>query len=204
MAMTAGGIIGQARGVLLDQIGLDYPDAELLAWANEAAREVANLRPDLAVVIEEMDLVVGTLQTIPASGVRFWNLLRNSAGPGVQHLDKAEVERFNPGWAAAVASATVKGFFHDPRTPTVFEVFPPNTGAGRVLCAYTRVPAAMASLSDPWPLPDLYAGPAVDWVLFRAFSKDPRARAVGAGYLAAFDHRMGGKAQVDMAAEAAR
>lgn len=208
MTTTASQIIADASLVLNDFPGSIWTEAELLGWLNDAAVEIVNIAPNAGVVNAlDVPLVAGTLQSLPVGGIQLLDVPRNvGAGGAVQRRDREKVTRMNPGWASSPASAAVKVFFYDPATPTQFEVFPPNTGAGRVVVRYVAVPARMASAAADWPLPDWTRPAALDYVLFRALGRDetPAAQQMSAAHQAMFAAKLGAKAQVDHAEQQGR
>jgi hypothetical protein len=69
----------------------------------------------------------------------------------------------------------------DPRLPKQFLVYPPATASAQLEVAYALVPAphtlTEAQLIDPTTaevirIDDVYANPLLDYMLYRAFSKD--------------------------------
>lgn len=77
-----------------------------------------------------------------------------------------------PGWHSETATAVVKHYVYDPRTPRIYYVYPPSTGTTQVEVVYDAPPTALANASSVISVDDEYANALLEYVLFRAYSKD--------------------------------
>lgn len=187
MTTPAANIIRRAADILKDATGIRWPADELVRWLNDGQLEVARQRPDQVAQIVPTGLVAGFRQTLPASALKLIDIPCNSAAPkaAIRQVDRKDMDVLDPAWRAATASAVVKHFIYDDRTPLLFEVWPPATVAAQVdLCVAVRpvdvaVPstADYASVTGSIGVPDLWANALVDYVLYRAFSKDSETTA---------------------------
>jgi hypothetical protein len=102
---------------------------------------------------------------------------------------------------------------YDPRQPKEFFVYPPATTGAQLEIVYTDTPsshALTASALDPANngaavilLDDIYMSPIIDWILYRAYSKDAEYganEARAAASYQAFTSAIGAKTQTDAAA----
>ena len=79
----------------------------------------------------------------------------------------------NPDWHNATASNTADHYVFDEDAPTTFYLYPPQTGTpGHVEINYSNSPTDLGSLPATIDLPDIYMNPILDYVLYRAYSKD--------------------------------
>jgi hypothetical protein len=200
MAATAQDIITRAADLLFDQANVRWPVAELLRWINDAQREIVGLRPDLGAKVAAVTLVAGVKQTLPADGIRLLDVTRNVNGPGIRITQMENLTAYNPAWANDTASSTVRNYMFDERTPTVFWVYPPATAGAQVEVSYLAMPPAITTASDTLGVPETFFNPVLDYVLFRAMSKDAEAGSLSSRaslYLQAFNSYFGDKMQVD-------
>lgn len=195
-------IIGKAQIVLQDTTGIRWPDTtELLEWLNDAQREVAIYRPDACTVTTSMTCSAGTRQTLPSAATALVDVVRNTAGAAVRKVPREILDAQLPTWHAATAGDT-KHFMYDPRLPREFYVYPPATSSTSLVIRYQTAPTDLASTGSTITVDDLYAGPLLDYILWRAYSKDAEYTANperAAAARAAFDRSMGAKVAADAA-----
>jgi hypothetical protein len=206
---TVDDVITRASDLLFDQSHVRWPEDELIRWINDAVREIIGYRPDLAAVTKPVSLPAsGSSVQHDLSGdthkcIRIIRVIRNIGGTGdaIRITDMANLTAYNPGWASADASSTVKNYMFDEETPTVFWTYPPVSNA-TVEVSFLQMPEVLDSGGDKIPLPDTFFNPVLDYVMFRAMSKDAEAgnlSARAAGHLQAFKAYFGDKATIDMA-----
>lgn len=175
--ILASALISKARYVLNDT-GTRYTDAELLGWLNDAQRDIATLRTDATSRVGVKQLSAGTLQTIPNDGLSLVRLTRymgtNGSTPGsaVRQVTHDLMDNNNPAWHSDTPAAAPDCFIFNPVLPRQFYVYPPNTGTGYVELIYNKYPVDIASTANNIDLDNMYANQMVDYVLYRAFSKD--------------------------------
>lgn len=195
MATTVKAILDKAAKVLHDFNGLKWTRAELLAWLNDGIRQIVVVQPDATNTIAVIKLASGTRQSLPAGGWLLLNVIRNmgtdGATPGraVRMISRTLINGFNPSWHADTASATVNNYIYDLADQTNFFVYPPNTGTGYVEINYSNQPANLTAETDNIPVFDIYQGALVDYILYRACTKNvdyaPGAQ-LAAGFLSTF------------------
>lgn len=210
--ITAQAILNKAAIVLQDTTNIRWPTTELLGWLNDALREIASMRPDISNKTTSMALVAGTRQTIPADGAALLAVRRNmgsggaTPGDAVRKVPMDLLDSQRPGWHYETATAVVKHYVYDPRTPRIFYVYPPSLGTTQVEIVYDAPPAALAAVGDTITVDDEYANTLLEYVLFRAYSKDHEdignaTRA--AAHRQMFDSMLSAKNTVDSAQVAA-
>lgn len=174
--ITGTQIANRARRVLQDTTpgGTRWLDAELLDWINDAQREAVNLKPSAYSEVTDRTLVAGTKQTLPTGGICLLSIVRNVGGKAVRRVDRNILDSENPDWHTATASATVEHYVFDEDAPDTFWVYPPQPGSGMgaVQIIHSKAPADLGSLASTITLNDMYANAILDYVLYRAYSKD--------------------------------
>jgi len=204
-------IVDQAETVLQDVTNVRWPAEELLDWLNLGQVEIVRLAPDANAVTSEIKLDAGTKQMIPPNGIRFIGLIRNVPRVGhdqssraIREIDRGVLDASRPNWHAEKPDPVVRHFMFDPRMPHIFYVYPPQPADGRyVEISYSATPVDVYA-NSPIALDDVYAGALLDYLLYRAYSKDadhaPNAQRMMAHY-SAFMQAIAGKEQGDLAAE---
>lgn len=201
--ITAGSIVAKAQIVLQDTTGIRWPDtSELLGWLNDGQREVAMMRPDACTVTStSFSCAAGSRQTLPAAATALVDVVRNSSGNAVRKVPREILDAQRPGWHTETQAAT-KHYVYDPRTPREFFVYPPAVAAAALTLKYQTAPTDAASLAATITVDDIYAPPLIDYILWRAYSKDAdyTANAERASAArSAFEKVMAIKAQADAA-----
>jgi hypothetical protein len=178
--VTAGAIITKAATQLIDIPGVRWTRAELLGWLNDGLRQIVLMQPNATNTPVVVQLVAGTRQTLP-----------NGSTPGraVRIISRELLDAFNPDWHSATASAITKNYIYDLQDQTAYYVYPPSTGTNYLEINYSMQPADLTSESQVIPMFDVYQGPLLDYMLFRACTKDAEYAAgvaLGQLYLATF------------------
>lgn len=177
--ITAQSIIDKAQVILQDTTNVRWVKDELLGWLNMGQLEIVRLAPDANAATEFIKLDPGTKQAIPAKGIRLIDVARNVPYAGHDQTDRAirQTERRfldaqRPGWHSEPPDPVVKHYMFDSRTPRIFYVYPPQPSASRyVELSYSAAPDDVGLL-NPISLDDVYASALLDYVLYRAYSKD--------------------------------
>lgn len=204
--VLASAILAKARVVLQDATAVRWLDAELLGWINDGQREIAMARPDLTSKTVSVALIAGTRQALPSDGMMLVKVSRNMGAGGAtpgEAIRKVPIDLMDsqrPTWHSETAAAVTKHYLYDPRAPRVFFVWPPATGSTQVEIAYSASPVDVATVGTVITVDDVYATPLLDYVLFRAYSKDLELAANverAAAHRAAFGQAISVKVQTD-------
>ena len=173
--ITGQQIVDRARRILQDTTsgGTRWLDAEMLDWINDAQREIVLLKPNSFSSVEDLALVAGTKQTLPAEGLLLLTVVRNVNGKAVRRVDRNILDSENPDWHTATPGNTVEHYIFDEDAPDTFWVYPPQSGTpGDVEVIFSKAPTDLASLVSVITLNDIYMNVILDYVLYRAYSKD--------------------------------
>jgi len=206
-------IIENAATILLDENGLRWPVAELVRWYNAGQRDAVTLKPDVNPVDYLIKLSPGPRQELPAGAYMLLQARCNrgadgSYGPAVLPIGRDILDILYPGWAGAESHVNVKFYMLDQRNQRVFYVYPPQPWdrPGQIDTVVSMFPAEVVLANGKIPdsakidIGDELANAMVDYILYRAFSKDGAgANATGraASHLAAFRQALGLTGQVE-------
>lgn len=90
----------------------------------------------------------------------------------MRRVDRDILDSENPDWHTASQTSVVEHYVFDEDAPTTFWVYPPNSGGTQVETILSKAPEDLPSLGSDLVLNDVYANVVLDFVLYRAYSKD--------------------------------
>lgn len=193
--VTAGAIIDKAVIQLIDISGVRWTRAELLKWLNDGLRQIVLMQPNAMNTPGAVQLVAGTRQLLPTGGWMLLGIYRNmgttgtTPGRAVRIISRELLDAFNPDWHTTTASAVTKNYIYDLQDQTAYYVYPPSTGTNYLEINYSLQPTDLTSESQVIPMFDVYQGPLLDYIMFRACTKDAEYAAgvaLGQMYLTTF------------------
>lgn len=170
MPITAQNIADKAELLLQDQTNIRWTEAELLGWINSGQREIMIYKPNANPVTGTVTTVAGTKQELPTGGLQVLDVTRTVGGNAVTNIDRNILDVTLPDWHTQTAAAA-KHYVFDPRNPKIFYLYPPSAGSVEIEVCYSSVPADVASMAGNI-FNDLYETVLLDYVLYRAYSKD--------------------------------
>ncbi len=187
MAMLVKEVLHRVAQTLSDEESVHWQIDELVRWFNDARRELAIHRPDAFAVTEDLALVAGARQSLPATAIKLIDIPNNAGGDmlPVRQIARADLDEVVPGWRKVEAEAQIKHFMYDPRVPRTFEVYPPASAGQAVTASFSKYLTDIAEpASGTWNdvvgsigVPDIYGSVLADYVLYRAFGKDSEVAA---------------------------
>jgi len=195
MAILASDVLQRVRTILQDGGSVRWPLDELAEWLNDGMRELANRKPSASSTKTVLALIAGTRQEVPAGFACLIRVTRNLTGTAPNYVGGAVVtpivreilDAQNPNWhdpARTPFRVVARHIIADPLEPLAFYVYPGNTGTGKLEAILSAIPTdiVVAGSADPLdldsystiqlPFLQLYQSALVDYVLYRAFSKD--------------------------------
>jgi hypothetical protein len=183
MTTTAQSIIRRAVEIAQDVSSIRWPISEVCRYYNDAQREIVLQRPDAMATNAALTLAAGSKQALPAQGIKLIEVVRNTAGGAVRLTNREVLDAQIPGWHTLTGVTAIKHFMYDARDPKTFYVYPPAAGAGASLdIVYAANPTDIAEAADggtfstvattTFAMPEFFAGPMVDYILYRMYSKD--------------------------------
>lgn len=203
---------------ILQDTNVRWPRLELQNWINESYLQVVLLRPDANSKTATLTCVAGTRQTLAAgfpTGLRLLDVVRNLASSStkkvVRLISRSVLDDQRPSWHGETATVNVQNYTFDARQPKEFFVYPPATTAAQIEIVYADAPdshtlseAALdpaGTNAEVIKLDDTYLSSIIDWVLYRAYSKDAEYAANAQRAVAhnnAFLSGIGAKTQSDV------
>ena len=209
--VTVGTIIGRANTLLNDPGFIRWPKQELLDYYNDATRAIVLVRPDANVASVAFTCVAGTKQQLPSNALKLLDVVRNAGGHAIRYVDRAAIDANYPDWHSGNTATKVEAYCLDERSPKVFYLYPGPAAGVDVDIVYSVAPVAktldeVESVATPAvaDLDDIYINPLLDWIMYRAFSKDAEWSANGnraTAHYQAYSDQLGLKTQVDQALE---
>ena len=189
---TAQDILEAASGLLLDEGFVHWTLPELCRWLNFGLDAITLQKPSASAVTTGVPLVRGTLQTLPDGYASILRPVRNIAGPKADRMprkrltvvDEPSLSAMNPAWDDEITcryQQQAKHVLFDEASPKTFYVYPGNDGTGVVEMVLSAIPAKVtpsgieddiASYDMPIALDETYHDALVDYVMYRAYSKD--------------------------------
>jgi hypothetical protein len=185
MAVTVAEIMNRAAYILNDAGLTRWTPQEMLLWINDGQREIVLNKPSANTDTVAISLAAGTEQAVPATATQVVQILRNTGGAAITMVDRDDMDQHVPGWSDTTIwpqQAIVEHAIFDQQQPHVFDVFPPNDGNGSVDAVVAVRPDDIAEPGSPGSissynainigLSDDYRTALVEYVLYRAFTKD--------------------------------
>jgi hypothetical protein len=202
-------ILSRAATLIQDATNVRWPQDELLGWLNDGQREVVLHKPEASVKNTSVSLTSGsTKQTIPSDGILLLDVTRNmgaagtTAGNAIRLTTREVLDAQKPTWHSdANALGYVQHYIYDPRDPKTFYVYPKApSGAWFAEVVYSAAPTDCEA-GNTIQIDDIYANALLDYVLYRAYSKDAEYAANAAlavAHYQAFANAIGLKTQNDL------
>lgn len=172
--ILASTIIADAAYDLHDAGHVHWTQAELLDYLNQAQRAICNRQPSAFSATQDLALVGGVTQTLPADAVLLLRANTNVGGDVVHKYDRASLDAEVPGWRNAAANAIVEGYMYDISIPRQFEVTPPQpvVAPGSLEVTVAKTPTNVAAVGNVITLDDSYEPAIAAFILFKALAKE--------------------------------
>lgn len=181
-------LVSRAQTILQDVTSVRWPVLELQNWLNDAYREIILARPDANTQTGTFTCVAGSKQVLTtgfANALRLIEVTRNMAATSskraVRLVDRHILDDQRVGWHAETQTVNIQHYMFDPRLPKEFYVYPPATSSAQLEVVYSSVPTAHALTEDQLSttpstetirIDDSYANAILDYMLYRAYTKD--------------------------------
>ena len=212
---TVQSIIDRVTHITKDYDHVRWTLAELSLWLNEAAGMIAEINPRASSQYVTLSLAAGSRQnlTLIDSSKRWIRLIElvcnvnddAPTGKTIRLISRPALDTAFRSWRGRAPTAReVEEYAQDERERLTFDVVPPVLAGTKVYALAAVKPAAcmvlngdgtaLADQNEVFPLADGYDTPAVDFVLFRCFSKDandPTDSARAGAHLQAFQLAVG-------------
>ena len=202
-------LVERASTLIQDATNVRWPIPELVGWLNDGQREVALNKPEASVKNVSVALIAGsTKQTLPADAVLLIDVVRNtgsggsSPGTAVRLTDREVLDAQRPSWHSdANTVGYIQHYTYDTRDPKNFYVYPKAPDGGwQIEVVYSSSPQD-AVTGGVISIDDTYANALLDYILYRAYSKDAEYAGnanLAVAHYTAFANSLGIKTQNDM------
>lgn len=159
--------------------GTRWSNQELVDWAGEFYQLASSVNPAEFADIQEFSCVAGTKQDAAQDVVQIIEITRNTDGTKMPIVatTKNVLDSTRRGWHGELESINQEVFILDERYPRIFYVWPPATANSKIEIVAITVPEKH-QLADytggvaTVKCTDRLVPPMVDYILFRAYSKD--------------------------------
>ena len=174
-------IIDKASVLLGDVAATRWTTAELLGWLNDGQRELVAISPPVNIKNIALQLVSGVKQALPSDGMVLLDIPHNLGATGttmgtvINHVPKEIMLKRIPGWTTTLPNSVVKHFIYSNSDPLIFYVYPPQPSVPKyVECVYSARPTLItaATVGIKITISDFYQNALLDYVIYRALSKD--------------------------------
>jgi len=176
-------VIAEVRGLINDDEAGQYrqSDIELLRYFNEGLKEASTIAPTW--FISTGDFTCKPEQTEQAvtfdDAQALYEVIRIKDGRALLRMDMKTLSQFNPDWAAEDPAPALNWDKND-ADPLRFYIYPKAPVGMQLLeVSYIRNPAIYALNDDVTEVPSSYMPAFVNYVTFRAESKDDESVNVG-------------------------
>lgn len=198
---ATGMILTLAAQQLQDTTGQKWDISVLVPYINLFLLEVMNLKPEAYATTQNITLIAGPIQSLPAGAINLIDVVCNMGVSGtvrgleIQDILKDSMDDLVPGWMSYTASDVVQFVVIDPRNPKKFGVFPPQPATpAKIEAVLTIAPTPITSQDGTFPFDDGYIPPAIDYVIFRALAEEtsqPNAMAKSTLFFNSFLQKLG-------------
>lgn len=203
--MKGADIIARAEKILHDESSVRWTTDELMLYIGDAEFQVIEAKPTATSVTKNITLSSGNPeQSIPSDAVKMLQLVRNTGFGGDQDgraiilTSRATLDSMDIDWPRR-SGTEIEHWIYDPSADRdVFWVTPYPTQNIKVEAVYTKRPVPLSDDQQDLTLGDQYINQVLDWVLYRAFSKDSDYGSPGQRsqqHLQAFSQALGIKMQ---------
>jgi hypothetical protein len=171
--MTPADVIAQVRTLVQDEREpYRYTDTVLLRFLNQTVKRMAMLRPDLFLVVRDVETVAGTVtQTLPADAIRLIEVYSVKGGNVVTEVNKDTLDQTYPGWRSAPAGQPVNYIRHV-RNPNMFFLYPAPQSGVTLEVEYAATPADYTIGQTMAAPPTAYMPSLIDGVVYLTQSID--------------------------------
>lgn len=169
--VTARGVLRRVGILLHDTSFVHWTESELLDYLCDGQREAVIYKPNAYVRCVDFPCAPGTLQTLPADGNTLVDIPCNTGGAVISVIPRAALDSQAPDWHQHRAEPQAIHYCYSPLDPKRFYIYPRSPGGNSVQLIYNAIPPDIGA-DSPIALDDMYVGALVDYVVYRAFSKD--------------------------------
>lgn len=172
-------ILLRANQLMADPLWSGWSRAELLNYYHEALLVILERRPDANAVNHEHVCSAGVKQQLPETALTLIDVTSSQSGSAVQLTTREILDQNYPDWYSGNSATIPQAYAYDPRNPRFFYVYPGVIAGSLISLIYAGIPdlitlSAVEDASHPadFPLRPQFIAPIIEYILYRAFSKD--------------------------------
>lgn len=189
---TASEIFSAASTLLLDDGYVHWSLPELCQWLNFGLDAITLQKPSASAVTETLRMARGVRQNVPDGFTALLRPVRNIRTDNTDRLPRRRItvvssealSTVKPDWDDEISvrfEDQVKHVLFDEANPKTFYVYPGNDGTGAIEAVLAKIPdkirpdgdfTRLESYEIPIPLDETYHDALIDYVMYRAYSKD--------------------------------
>jgi hypothetical protein len=193
--VTGAELLTRAATILQDAANVRWPLPELVRWINDGQKAVVLAKPSANALTVILTLVYGTRQSLAdPTHLLLLRLPRNiktesplTGGRAIRPTTREILDASAPTWhdpSDHPYKTEVRQYVYDEANPREFYTYPGVLAGVKVEAVVSKLPTALAASGDvnliasygaELALPEPYGVVLLDYVLFRAFSKDDMA-----------------------------
>lgn len=163
-------LITECRNELIDTGGVRWTNAEFIEYANAFFKELGKLAPSEVTARVTLALAAGAFQTLPDAYDALVELTTNSVGTSMREVDYPSLKAALT-WSTE--TATSAGPLEWARIAGAeFAVYPAVASGGANVTAIVIDPPAVTAVGDTVALSDATLAAMVQYMVYRARSKD--------------------------------
>lgn len=172
---TARNLLDRVAQQLEDPRGANWSPNELLQYLNEALQQLVMHVPQDFTIVKDVELRRGPKQDLPPQGVELVDIIANvnqdgSFGRAPFTTTLRALGYGDPDWQGADPAPT-RDWAYDPANPDTYWVSPPAPANHKLRIEYVERPSTL-TITGQIPVREKYHAALVDYVLYRALSKD--------------------------------
>jgi hypothetical protein len=177
MSVTVASVLSKFGILCNDVDSVAWTPSERLEWLNEGQLALVKIQPDAKTKTITTTLVPGAKQTNPSDCIEIIEIRQNDNGASVTPCNRQMLDNFAPNWMKTPTASSVKHYMDDPQ-PETYYVYPAqNTSPATVVMTYAAVPSQVGEANNI-DVRDIYSDRLVNYMIFRAYSKDSESGAI--------------------------
>ncbi len=195
-------IVAQARVTLIDTDSVTWDDSELIEYFNRGVQAACNIKPDLHVVTQLIELAAGAKQILPENGLQLFDIVYDATSESaVTQVQRQLLGDSRPNWLSMTPTASVRHFMADNDNVKTFWVYPPNNGSGEVMAVFGAVPDEVTGTPYTSPLELNYSPAMHAYICSLALAKNTKRQDLtkSAQWMQTFVSLISGKTQTQLA-----
>ena len=174
--ITVEALVNRAADILADPDNVRWTRTELLSHFNDAQRACVLHRPEVNPMVADFDCVAGTMQALPDGAFELISVIRNkdsSKTRPIVHERRENLDRYNKTWHDAPSPfVQVYVYTYEPQFRNRFFLYPAPPANHTIEIVYSKIPATVTDEAVVIEIDDVYEPGLLNFMLFRAYSKD--------------------------------